>query len=352
MPRSPLYDKLAAAGARLGEYGGAETALAFSAPEAELRELRAACAAYDLGWRAKLLVTGGDRVRWLNGMLSNNIRDLPLGRGNYNFLLNPQGRILADMYVYNRGDYLLLDTDAWQAPQLREIFEKYIIMDDVEVTEVGEKLTALGVQGPKSRAVLRAAGLEISATDPLQVADLVWNGIGCSLTRTDVPLADTFEIWLAPANVAAAWDGLLAASAKPVGTEALTMFRLLAGVPQYGRDIRDRDLPQETGQDRALNFQKGCYLGQEIVERIHSRGQVHRKLTGLVVDGAPPAPGAKVQAGGKEVGEVTSALAVPINGGKRTLALGYIRREAGSPGAEVQVDGARAVVAPLPFKLD
>jgi folate-binding protein YgfZ len=350
MPRTPLYDKLAAAAARLGDYGGVETAVAFSGPEPELRELRTACAVYDLGWRAKMLVTGADRGRWMNGMLTNNIRDLPLDRGNYNFLLNAQGRILADMYVYNRGQYLLVDTDAGQAPKVQEIFQKYIIMDDVEVAGVSEKLTALGMQGPKSREVLRAAGLEIGETEPLQVVDLVWNGIGCSLARMDAPVADTFEIWLAPANAGAAWDALLAAGARPVGTEALAMACLLAGIPRYGRDIRDRDLPQETGQDRALNFQKGCYLGQEIVERIHSRGQVHRKLSGFVVEGAPPAPGAKVQAGGKEVGEVTSALAVPGNGGQRTLALGYLRREAALPGAEVQVDGAKAVVAGLPFK--
>lgn len=350
MIRTSIYDQLAAAGARLGEYGGAQTALAFSDPRSELCALRSGCGVYDLGWRAKIVLTGADRIRWMNGMVTNNIRDLPLGRGNYNFLLNAQGRILADMYVYNRGEYLLLDTDAWQAPKVQEIFDKYIIMDDVEVTSVSEKLTTLGVQGPKSREVLRAAGLEMGEIEPLQVVDLVWKNIGLSLVRKDNPTEEAFELWLAPANAGAAWEALLTAGAKPAGTEALEMLRLLAGIPRYGRDIRDRDLPQETAQHQALNFQKGCYLGQEIVERIHSRGQVHRILTGFVVEGAPPAAGAKVQAGGKEVGEVTTALTVPANGGEKTVALGYVRREAGLPGTEVKMDGARAVVASLPFK--
>ncbi len=350
MSRSPLYDTLAAQGARLGEHGGVETALAFSDARAELHELRRGCGAYDLGWRAKIVVTGGDRVRWMNGMVTNNIRDLPLGRGNYNFLLNAQGRILADMYVYNRGEYLLVDTDAWQAPQVLEIFDKYIIMDDVEVADVSGKLTALGLQGPKAGEVMRRLGVDAGGLEPLQVSDSVWKDMGLSVVR--MHLMEGFEIWLTPVNASTLWNALLAADATPVGVESVEMARMLAGVPRYGRDIRDRDLPQETEQHRALNFSKGCYLGQEIVERIHSRGQVHRKLRGMLVEGPPPAAGTKIKAGDKELGEVTSAVAIPANGGEKTLALGYVRSEAGLPGAEVQVNGARAVVSALPFKVD
>src|SRR6266850_12281 len=150
MPKTPLYETLGAQGARFGEYAGVETAANFGDPSAELEALRHGAGAYDLGWRAKLLGSGEDRVRWFNGMVTNNIKDLPQDHGAYTFLLNAQGQIQADMYVYNRGDYVLVDTDLSQALRVREIFEKYIIMDDVAIEDASDKLSAIGLQGPKS----------------------------------------------------------------------------------------------------------------------------------------------------------------------------------------------------------
>src|SRR5581483_2545923 len=114
---------------------------------------------FDLGWRGKIIITGQDRERWLNGMLTNNVRDLPLNHGNYNFLLNSQGRILGDMYVYNRGEYLLLDTDQAQVPAIMKTLDHFIIMDDVELSDAGETLTAIGVCGQDSSSVLETAGI-------------------------------------------------------------------------------------------------------------------------------------------------------------------------------------------------
>ncbi len=125
------------------------------------------------------------------------------------------------------------------------------------------------------------------------------------------------------------------------------------GVPRFGIDLRERDLPQETGQQHALNFAKGCYIGQEIVERIRSRGNVHRMFTGFEVRGnpavEPPAPGTKVRVNDKDVGEITSAARIPFPDGERTLALGYVRREAAPPGATVQIGEQSATVQTLPF---
>jgi folate-binding protein YgfZ len=135
-----------------------------------------------------------------------------------------------------------------------------------------------------------------------------------------------------------------------VGSEALEMDRVARGIPRYGVDLRERDLPQETGQEHALNFSKGCYIGQEIVERIRSRGNVHRTLIGLEVEGEPPQPGTKVFAADKEVGEVTSAARAPFGDGMRTLALGYLRREAATPGAKVKVSEQVGTVKSLPFR--
>ena len=124
---------------------------------------------------------------------------------------------------------------------------------------------------------------------------------------------------------------MVAAGATPVGADALELRRISFGIPKFGVDIRERDLPQETGQTRALNFTKGCYLGQEIVERIRSRGAVHRQFSAFSVEGTLPEPGAKILAGEKdekEVGEITSSAILPLPGGDRPVALGYLRREA------------------------
>ncbi len=304
---------------------------------------------YDLSLRAKISLTGEDRVRWLNGMVTNNVRDLERGRGVYAFLLNPQGHILGDLYAYNRGESLLVDTDQSQVEKILAVFDKYIIMDDVEVANVGDQLTAVGIAGPKSRETLQAAGFEVPDLKPLQFVETTWRDVGVTLIRGDNPQVESFELFLAPGNNDRVSEALSKVGARPVGTAALDLLRIAAGIPRYGVDIRERDLPQETEQERALNFSKGCYVGQEIVERIRSRGQVRRKFTGFAIEGKLPAVGSKIQVEGKDVGEITSASSLPVPGGERLLALGYIRREAATPGKLVEADGSAASVANLPF---
>jgi folate-binding protein YgfZ len=339
---------LGAAGA--SEYRGATTAARFADPQAELAALRSGCGVYDLGFRTKISLTGSDRVRWLNGMVTNNIRDLEVDHGVYAFLLNPQGHILGDLYSYNRGDSITVDTDSGQAEKILATFDHYIIMDDVEVTNLREQLTALGIAGPKSRAVLTAAGFTVPDQQPLQLKSIVWQGVDCTLVRGEHSEHPSYEIWLAPDRVRQLWDAFVAAGATPAGFEAVELRRIVSGIPRYGVDIRERDLPQETEQARALNFNKGCYVGQEIVERIRSRGAVHRKLTGFLVEGSVPiAPGTKIVSGKKEVGEITSSASLQLPSGNKTVALGYIRREVGVPGREISLGAAKATVAQLPF---
>ena len=342
---------------KVGEYRGASTALRFGDPQAEFAALRGACGVYDLGFRAKISLTGGDRVRWLNGMVTNNIRDLGEGQGVYAFLLNPQGHILGDMFAYNRGESITVDTDCAQAEKILATFDHYIIMDDVEVANLSGQLTALGVSGPKSREVLAAAGLAVPEMRALQLESAIWHGEKCALVRGEDRGEDedeerlSHEVWLAPDSVCQFWEALRAAGAAPVGSEALEMQRIVSGIPRYGVDIRERDLPQETEQARALNFNKGCYVGQEIVERIRSRGAVHRKFAGFMADGAGKiSAGLKIAAGGKDVGEITSAASVRHGGRDKTVALGYIRREVGVPGREVTIGDGKvtALVVQLP----
>ena len=174
----------------------------------------------------------------------------------------------------------------------------------------------------------------------------------CTVVRSDIAI-ESYELWLAPAEVRKTWKALLASGASPAGYEALEVNRIASGIPRYGVDIRERDLPQETEQMRALNFNKGCYVGQEIVERIRSRGAVHRKFTGFAFDGAVPiVAGTKILASGKEVGEVTSAASLPFASGEKTIALGYIRRELATPGHEIAIGSVKASVVSLPIPED
>ena len=325
-----------------------ESRAAGSARE-DFGHLTSGCGVFDLDCRAKVEITGSHRVRWLNSMISNNVRDLPAGQGVYGFLLTPQGRIQGDLYAYQRGDSLLLDLDVAQLEKVLGILRRYIIMDDVKLTDVSGNLKAIGLAGPRSGPVLKGAGIDIVELQPLQFAEFVWRENKVTVVRSDNPLVHSFELWVAPEQRSSLWDALVAAGAAPVSSSAVELLRIASAIPRYGQDIRDRDLPQETGQQRALSFTKGCYIGQEIVERIRSRGSVHRQFSGFEIEGPLPVPGTKVQADGKDAGEITSAAYLPVENGDRAVALGYIRREVAAPDQELPAGDAKARVVALPF---
>jgi aminomethyltransferase len=352
MSSTPLVQKFGTH-AVTGEYAGAETVLHFGSATGELNTLRHGCGVFDLGWRGKLVVSGEDRVRWLNGMVTNNTRDLPQDFGNYSFVLSAQGRIQADLLAIQRGEFYVLESEAGQIATIRDFLERYIIMDDVEIGDISARLTSIGVAGPQAVDVLSRSGLMPGEAKPGQLQDGSWNGIGFSLLRDPVEARDWYELWLAPENVETVWQHLLSGGAAAVGAEALEWQRILLGIPRVGMEMGARELPQETGQNYALQFTKGCYIGQEIVERIHSRGQVHRQLAGLVVDGSVPERGSKVMAGEKEAGEITTSAAMVVDGVPRVVALGYVRRDVVAnkhESARIYVDGGPAVISGLPFQ--
>jgi folate-binding protein YgfZ len=328
-----------------GQYLGVHAILDYGDPREEFAALRQSCGFFPLGWRAKVVVTGKDRVRWLHNMVTNNVRDLPLNRGNYNFVLNAQGRILGDMYIYNRGEFLWIDTDLSQVEPLLTAMKRFIIMDKVEMSVAS--VSSLGICGPTAAEVLRASGNDPTDMEPLEVRDL---GDGYFFVRGQENKPGWYEWWL-PVK-----EGMTAIRIAPgqdvryVGTQALEWWRIAQGIPQYGQDMRDRDLPQETGQLQALSFTKGCYIGQEIVERIRSRGQVHRKFTGFeFADGL--AELGKYESEGKVWAEITSAATIPAAQAERSIGLGYVRREAVTGAADVDLKGHKARLVDLPFAI-
>ena len=300
----------------------------------ELNQIRENAAIAPLDDRAFLRVTGSDATRWLNGMVTNSIQSLASGEGNYNFLLNAQGRIQGDCTIYRDGDDFLLETAASQLESIQQHLDHFIIMDDVELSPEHTEKQGLLLLGPKAPTILNELGLP--TLDPLHLTHTEsTHGSVLILTPSAVSVS-RYELWAETAIFTSLRNALLAAGATEVSTTALEHLRLLEATPHFGQDIRDRDLPQETAQAHALHFNKGCYLGQEIVERIRSRGQVHRTFTAFTLkpdnksmgsEALPTLP-APLEANGKPVGELTSAALVPLAEGPKLLALGYVRREA------------------------
>ena len=334
----------------LGLYGGALTARVFDGLPGEMDSLLRSAGVSDLGWRGKILVTGADRLRWLNGMVSNAVQSLPEGEGNYSFLLSVQGRIQGDCYVYRRTDDLLLDTSIEQVPALMRHLDHFIIMDDVELADVSRQWTALSLAGPRAGQVLATLGFSPSTPSPenARMSNGKIGEVTCTLIEAYHVSVPRYELWFAPEHVLAVWETLHAAGANPVGWEAMEALRVLEGTPLYGIDLNERDLPQETGQIRALNFNKGCYLGQEIVERIRSRGKVNRQFRQFALQGKPETLPLELHSNDQPVGRITSTASLSITGVPEVLGLGFVRVEVLERNQEIAYHGgvATALTAP------
>ena len=329
-----LAQALGATDMSLQELAGSLTFPVFSVFSQELAALVEGAGAFDLGYRGQIAVGSADRVRWLNGMLTNNIQELTEGRGNYSFVLNAQGRILGDCDAYSLADHLLVMTDRSQIPALMAHFDHFIIMDDVALEDVSATRTTLGLAGPLAPQLLAALGVSIPevATLPAATPGALWLlqaricGVPVQLTGGFPAASSRFELWCANENVRMLWEVLLAAGATPCGIGAAEALRVLDATPRYGVDLGERYLPQETSQTRALHFSKGCYLGQEIVERIRSRGAVHRRLAQFTLSSQPAALPLDLTAAGESAvaGRITSTAL--FNG--THYGLGVVRSEA------------------------
>ncbi|HET9086434.1 MAG TPA: folate-binding protein [Acidobacteriaceae bacterium] len=351
---TPLADAMGAlASLQLAEYRGAITAAEFSETVSELSALLNGACVYDLGWRSFLRCEGEDCVRWLNGMVTNSVVGLSTNQGCYAFVLNAQGRIQGDLYIYRGADALWLQTDASQLGTLAAYLERYIIMDDV-ILQHAEEWTAVGIAGPQAANILGLAGFPIPPAGAMQMENTLWGGLRVMAIGGYSPLVPRYEIWCKPKDVLQVWNALTASGVARCGAKAVEQLRILEGTPAYSIDITDRDLPQETGQTRALHFSKGCYLGQEIVERIRSRGNVHRNFSGFLVQNncqlPKPNPRIPLLAENKSVGELSSVGSISFpDGTERVLALGTIRREALDRKLELNAVGCAITPASLPF---
>jgi aminomethyltransferase len=286
----------------------------------EYAALRDGAAVLDFSTRGKIAFTGDDRVRWLHGMVTNDVKGLAAGQGCYCFVLDAQGHIKADANIYAESERLILDCAPEFTESLATLLDRFIIMDQVEMSVITGEMGTLAVEGPKSEEVLA----HVDTT---------------GLIRYAVPRGTW--LWGPPARLAEARVQLEAAGATPAGEAAYEAMRIEAGILRAGVDTDDSTIANETGCLRALHFNKGCYIGQEIVERVRSRGQVKRIFTGFVAD-TEIAAGSRIQVGNEDVGRITSAAFSP--GLNCWVALGYVRREHSEPGGEVTIGGHLARV--------
>jgi folate-binding protein YgfZ len=340
-------------------FAGVRTPGLLDDPRREMASLLTGAAAADLGWRAKIRVTGKDRVRWLHGMVTNTVQGLAPEQGNYSLVLNAQGRIQGDCYVYRLGEDLLIDTSRDQIPALLRHLNHYIIMDDVELQEV-VGWTALALIGPKAPEILSALGASLPtpvARGPnLLLGTISVGAAEVLLVEAYHVLVPRYELWFAPSEVSTVWKALQKSGAMGAGLDATENLRVLDGIPLYRIDLNERDLPQETNQTRALNFTKGCYLGQEIVERIHSRGKVHRRFRQFSLDGvaaAPPFdlwsrdsgsgdPSSGGPASNQAIGRISSVTSLAIPRLPGTFGLGFAREEIIEGKASIRYEGGTA----------
>jgi folate-binding protein YgfZ len=345
------------AGAVFAERAGVEMPTHFGDPLGEYRAVRSGAGLVDFSFRGLLQLTGGERLRWLNGQISNEVKALPGGAGCLAAALTVKGRLLAELAVYGLTDAVWIDLHRDRLEAVQNAFDRHIIADDVQVADLSARVTHLMVAGPAATHALTAAlGQEIADLAP-------WHH--CEIRLGEVPVRVSASRWLRlpgfdvliPAYAAgAAWGQILrdgsAAGIRPVGTAALEWLRVEAAWPWFGVDYDDNSLLMESLTADHVSFTKGCYVGQEVVIRAEHQGHLNKRLCGLLVTGETvPAPGTPVVLGDRTVGRVTSAVRSPVMG--RVIALAHLRRECWEPGTPLCIGAGPGALsgetAALPF---
>ena len=298
---------------------------------AELFEtLTGVTAAYrDLGDRGLLRLTGADRVRFLNGMLSNDVSTLAPGETCYALQLNRKGRILADLIVLALEESLLLDTAAGTHTEVSQILENHVVADDVTLDDWSQDWGRLGLEGPGvGDALLKQPG----RFERVQRDGREW-----LLLREGSLTPEGLQV-LGPREALAGLPSAL--GLEPLAEDAAEVLRIEAFLPAYGTDVSERNFPAEARLERAVSYTKGCFIGQEIVARIRSRGAVKRFLTQIRAE-APLEVGTTIRVEGTDVGHITSAAVSPVAG---PVALGYVRAAEATPGTSLDLDGVAGVI--------
>ncbi len=336
-------------GATVGTWFGSALPDRFGDWRVEYGYLRESVGVVDKNYRAYLSFTGPDRVRYLNAILTNNIKELAENRGTVSLLLNPQGHIQAEIETYALGDELFCVSYAMIRERLIEGLEKYIIMDDVTLSDQTEEYGTLAVEGPKAVAVAaESTGVDLGGMAELETREVLVGAVPCRMIRRSPGGIGGAEFLAKRGDIEALWKTAVEAARRhgggPAGYAALNVVRLEQRIPWFGYDFGEKQIPHEAGlQDSHISYTKGCYTGQEIVERVRSRGQVNRVRVSLQFGATENvAANAVLLAEGKEVGFVTRTGFSP--GMNARIGMGYVRREKAGVGTTFVVAGGTAKV--------
>src|SRR3954451_10314502 len=310
----------------------------------------------DRSHRGRIVVSGTERASYLQGLLTNDIAGLTAGHGCYTAYLTAQGRMIADLFVYELGDVLLLTLTAGVKDVVLAKLDQFIFSEDVQLGDVTATFAQIAVVGPASSSAAASivAGMaeETLRGMPLHGnARAEWSGGPVIITRIDDAGEPGFDLYVDHAQAGALKAALVQAGAVELDEATAEALRVESGAPLFGRDMDQETIPLEAGiESRAISFTKGCYVGQEVIIRVLHRGhgRVARKLVGLTIDGPDaPSPRAAIFAGGREAGHVTSSTMSPAL--QRPIALGYVHRDFVEPGTSVTIGSANAHVTTVPF---
>ena len=346
---TPLLEKHHTAKAKLATFHGCVLPELFSTFEDEYRAARESVAIFDTNWHAIIDLSGPDRSRYLNAIVSNDVKNLGEGHGILALLLDPKGHILAELEIYALKNRLLTLSHASLRQRTVETLDKYIIMDDVTLEDGTDKLGSFAIEGPFAAKMLdKAYGIDLEEFAELDIRSVHIDSMPCEVIRRSHFGYIGAEIIAARKSLPQLWDNLLELvrlrGGQPIGMKTLESLRLEAGTPFYPADFNDTVIPHEAAVENThISFSKGCYTGQEIVERVRSRGQVNRLRVKLKFSTPEPPPFAtRLSAEGKEIGIVTSSAFSPKLG--TAIGMGYSRREHNAPGAVLDFDGGTAEV--------
>lgn len=359
MQKLPSHDAHALLGATFGEINGQETVLRHGDVTLEHRALMRSAAVIDLSHRSRLVLTGADRVRYLHSQCTNDIARLEAGHGCYTAFTNNKGKLDGDANVFLLDGEILLDAEPGQTADLTKRLQQFIVADDVEIVDATPLYGTITVQGPRAREAIDslALGCELP-TAPfanLKVSHAI-HGTLYLANNPRLRVLDGYDLFVPVAALGNLFTELAAAAGevegRAAGMEAFEVFRIEQGLPRYGVDMDGSNIASEAGiADRAINYQKGCYVGQEVLNRIRSLGQVTKSLRGLFLADhldKLPEPGARLFRDGRPIGYITSAIeSLKFD---RHVALGYVRKEHNQTGTVLKVEKSEDCrVVDLPF---
>ena len=351
---TPLLDLHRSSGASTGIYFGTSLPSRFGDFGAEYRALRETVGLVDMNFRAFFSFTGPDKQRYLNAIMTSNVRDLKHGQGTVGLLLNSQGHILAEVETFVRQESILASSHAMIRERTFFTFDKFIIMDDVTLEDVTASTGTLDVVGPRASALLEELGASTFTEMPLLAhGEVTLEGISCRVVRREFAGNTAATLIAGREHLPALWSELAGRvriyGGAPAGMEAVNSIRIECGIPWFGQDYDDKQIPHEAGLELShINYEKGCYTGQEIVERVRSRGHVNRRLTELrFMAGEAPASGTKLLSSGNEIGSITSTAFSPRLG--QPIGLGYLRREHSGVGTRMDAEGIPVEVIEPPL---